>query len=226
MLKALTFKELREIAVLAALSVAAFGYCLARAVGYRLPPGPTVAAVPFLADRFTVEAGAISFCLAVLLGFAQSYLESMRGAWTWLFFRPISRRKLIAAKLCVGAAVYLLCSATPLLAYAWWASLPDKHAGPFEWSMTADAWRRCLWMLAIYFGSFLSGIWPGRWLGTRLLPLIGVAALSSLALAGPSKILQELVPGWWNYWSWAWLAAVSAGAIYSILYQAKSRDFS
>lgn len=226
MLKALTLKELREIALLAALSLAASGYCLARAVGYRLPPGPALAAVPFLGDRFTIEAGTISFCLAVLLGFKQSYLESMRGAWTWLFFLPYSRWKLIAAKLCVGASAYLLCAAAPLIAYAWWASLPDRHAGPFALSMTADAWRRCLWMLAIYFGSFLSGIWPGRWLGTRLLPLVGVAVLSSLALAGPSKNIQQLVPGWWNYWSWAWFAVVAAGAIYSVLYLARSRDFS
>ena len=222
MLKALVLKELREVAIVAAIGLAAFFYFLALAVGYQIPTWShhAVADVPFVADDFIYEIIVISFCLAVGLGLAQSYLESVRGTWIWLLHRPANRNLVVAVKLLVGGAVYLACAAVPIACYAWWAATPRKHAGPFEWSMTADAWGNCIWMLAVYLGSFLSGIYPGRWFGTRLLPAIGVAVL-----AGAIVVLEQSLPSWQN-WSWPAFGLLVVAAVYAILFVVRSRDFS
>jgi hypothetical protein len=192
------------------------------AVGYQIPAWSPhgVADVPFVQDDFVYQALVISFCLALALGLVQSYLESVRGTWLWLLHRPASRTEIVAVKLLVGAAVYLTCAALPVACYACWAATPGKHPGPFEWSMTADAWHNCLWMLPIYLGSFLSGIFPGRWFGTRLLPLTGIAIL-----AGILAVFEQGGPVW-RHWSWAGIVLLVIVSISTILFAIRSRDFS
>jgi hypothetical protein len=80
-------------------------------------------------------------------------------------------------KLATGAAVLVFCAGVPIVIYAWWAAIPGHHASPFEWSMASTAWRMIPLGLLLYVGSFLSGIRPGRWFGTRLLPLVAAVVL-------------------------------------------------
>ena len=49
------------------------------------------------------------------------------------------------------------CSAawSPILSYAAWAAMPGKHASPFFWWMTADAWKA--------WGVIASSTWPPFW---------------------------------------------------------------
>lgn len=123
-------------------------------------------------------------------------------------------------KLLVGGTAYLLCAALPIVCYGCWAAIPGKHAGPFEWSMTAGAWRNCVLMLAIYLGGFFSGVYPGRWFGTRLLPLIGAGALAAACL-----LMADDYPVW-RPWAWPAFALVVVGCVYAILFVVHSRDFS
>jgi hypothetical protein len=58
-----------------------------------------------------------------------------------------------------------------VLIYALWAATPGHHASPFEWSMTAPEFGVVPKMPLVYLGAFLSGIRPGRWYGSRFLPL-------------------------------------------------------
>lgn len=225
MWKALVLKELREVALIAGLGLVALFYFLALAIGCNLPNWSTtqISDVPFVRnDPFTGKMGVVLFCLAVALALSQSYLESLRGTWLWLLHRPISRTRLVAVKLLVGTTVYLLCAAPPILCYAWWAATPGAHAGPFEWSMTAGAWRTCVLMLAIYSGAFLSGVYPGRWFGTRLLPLIGVGILATIALLTSDDGFSPA----WRPWAWPAFVLLIASCVYAILHVVHTRDFS
>ncbi|HEX7447254.1 MAG TPA: hypothetical protein VF306_06905 [Pirellulales bacterium] len=223
MLKALVFKELRETGLLGLLALAVGFYNLASVLGYDIPhwAGHHAATTPFIGDGFVAEVAIMALFLAVALGLMQSYAESARGTWLWLLHRPIGRNRVIAVKLAVGTVVYVLCAAPPLAVYALWAATPRTHASPFEWSMTIDAWRYCFAMLVMYFAAFLSGVWPGRWWGARLLPFLGVGVL---AYAGSHVFDRTLPLG--RHWEWAWLALLAAASIYATLFVVRSRDFS
>lgn len=222
MLKALVFKELREIAAIGLIGLFVLGYLVALSTGYNLPrllPGG--AAVPFVDDPFIYVAAMVSFCLAAALGMAQSMLESARGTWIWLWQRPARREWIVAAKLGVGAAIYLLCASLPILWYALWAATPGTHNSPFLWAMTYYAWANCLSMVVIYLGAFLTGVRPGRWFGTRLLPLVGVGTL----LYAARFIFERYWPQWWLV-EWTLVGLLAAAVGYCILFVVRERDFS
>ena len=223
MLKALVFKELRETALLGLLALAIGFYNLASVLGYHIPhwSGHRTSIAPFVDDGFVAEVAIVAMLLAVALGLMQSFAESVRGTWLWLLHRPIGRYQVIAVKLAVGATVYLLCATPPLIVYSLWAATPGTHASPFEWSMTIDAWRYCFAMLVMYFAAFLSGMWPGRWFGTRLFPFLGVGVL---AYAG-SHVFDRAIP-MWRHGEWVWLALLASVSIYATLFVVRSRDYS
>jgi len=151
-----------------------------------MPRGPED--VPFTTGDFTSIFTFISVVFAAALGFRQSAWESSRGTYLFLLHRPIRRATIFLTKLTTGIAVFLLCSSVPIVLYAAWASMPGRHAGPFEWSMTGPAWRLSFLMPLLYLGAFLSGLRPARWFGTRLLPLAASIAL---------LVVASILPWWW-----------------------------
>ncbi len=90
-----------------------------------------------------------------------------------MLHRPAATRKIFIAKIVTGVVLLQLVALVPIVSYAAWASMPDKHPSPFEWWMTESAW--CVWLSlpVAYLAAFLSGLRPARWFGTRLLPLLG-----------------------------------------------------
>jgi hypothetical protein len=192
-MRALAWKELREVFGIAAIALGCYLALTVNAMGAKvfdwvpgMPQGTM--GVPFLDGGFAVMHILLSVVFAVALGFRQSAWESSRGTYLFLLHRPLRWETIFLVKLATGAAVLLICASLPIVLYAWWAALPGHHPGPFEWSMTGPAWRLTFLLLLLYLGAFLSGLRPARWFGTRLLPLIG----SLLALI----FLFEL-PGWW-----------------------------
>jgi hypothetical protein len=193
-MKALVFKELREVFGIAA---AALGCYLALAINLMgakvfdwvpaMPQGTQE--VPFTGGGFTVLFTLISVVFAVALGFRQSALESSRGTFLFLLHRPVGRDAVFLAKLAVGLGVLLGCAAVPIVLYAAWAAVPGHHPGPFSWSMTESAWQMALLMPLLYLGAFLSGIRPARSFGTRLLPLVASVVL---------VVLMNMLP-WWAF---------------------------
>ena len=218
MLRAMIFKELRETywIALVALGVCVF-FIVEQLMGYNLESMVRMERpyIPFASNEFTSPFGFISACLAMALGFRQSIWESFRGTWPVLLHRPVSRRWVVGVKLAAGLGLYLVTAAMPILLYAGWAATPGTHASPFEWSMTLGAWQKWLGIMGFYLAAFLVGIRPARWLGSRLLPLVGAGVLAA--------VLLDL--DWWQ-WSVAGALVLDACLVGTILFVASSRDYS
>lgn len=193
-MRALAWKELREVLGITTIALACYLALAFNAMGAMvfdwvpgIPAGTTE--VPFTGGGFTAFFTFISVVFAAALGFRQSAWESSRGTFLFLLHRPLRRETILLVKLATGMGVLLLCASLPIELYGAWAAVPGHHASPFEWSMTASAWRLMFLMPFLYLGAFLSGLRPARWFGTRLLPL--VAAVLVL-------VLLYWAPWWWT----------------------------
>ncbi len=218
MLKALVRKELRELLPLALLGVALELYLTCTATGMRLGFfeergwGP----IPFVSDSTTQLFFYVSGGLAFALGIFQTMFESSRGTFQFLLHRPLTRNAIFGTKLLVGATLCLAVALLPIAAFGLWAATPGTHSSPFSWSMTAWAWLLGVQMLLVYLGAFLSGLRPGRWFGSRFLPLAGAVAAVF--------VLRSIVD-----WPWTSLfasLALEAGLVLVILDMGRVRDYS
>lgn len=197
-MKALAWKELREILGIA---VVALGSYLALTVSlmgcmvfYWVPGMPTQPeAVPFTSGDFMGGFTLISLVFAVALGFRQSAVEASRGTYLFLLHRPLRREAIFLVKLAIGASVLLIGASVPIVLYGCWAAALGTHAGPFEWSMTGSAWSLALQMPLVYLGAFLSGLRPARWFGTRLLPLAASLLVLLLLSLSEWRLLASLL---------------------------------
>jgi hypothetical protein len=149
------------------------------------------------------------------LGFRQSAWEPSQGTAQYLLHLPLTRRTIFLTKLSTGIGLLMACTLLPILIYAIWATLPGRHAGPFEWSMTIPAFQVWLLMPLVYLGAFASGIRPARWFGSRLLPLV------SVALAGT---LLAMLSGWWLI-ALTFLVLVAMALVSDVLWEAETRDY-
>jgi hypothetical protein len=219
MFRALAVKELRETRGIALLALAACGYLAAMTIDPRFPMGRGwwQDAIPFVDDRFFGWCGWISAALATALGLRQTLGESIRGTWPFLLHRPASRRWLIGVKLLVGAVVYLVCAVVPIVVVSLWAARPGAHASPFRWWMTLPSWEMWLTVPVLYLGAFLTGIRPGRWVGSRLLPLVAAGLVAIFTVAQISS--EE--SSWWLLVPLVADALMIAG----IFFIAHTRDF-
>jgi hypothetical protein len=224
MIRALALKELRETAGFAVLAVLANLSITAGMVGMqpfarflRKQRG----GVPFAETEFLQLLTLVAVALTLALGFRQAAWEANQGTYLHLLHRPLRRSAVFLTKLAVGVGLFIVCTALPILLYAWWAATPGTHPGPFEWSMTDPAWRLCFGMPLVYLGAFLSGLRPGRWYGTRLLPLAAAGALAGLLLLFPTMSLIRLpltffIPA---------LVVMYGLLITAICYVAETRDY-
>jgi hypothetical protein len=192
-MKALAWKELREVLGITAIALAAYMMLVASLMGARvfdwfpgMPRGTRE--VPFIGSEFMTFFTFVTVLYAIALGFRQSAWESTRGTYLFLLHRPVRREAIFLLKLAMGVGMFVLCASIPVLLYGVWAAIPGHHASPFEWSMTEAAWEIILEIPMLYLGAFLSRLRPGRWFGTRLLPLIATATI---------VVLVDMIPWWW-----------------------------
>lgn len=181
-MRALAYKELREVRGIAAIALACYLALVISLMGgmvfYWVPGMPNhVEEIPFISGGFMGGFTLISLAFATALGFRQSAWESSRGTYLFLLHRPIRREAVFSIKLAMGAGVLLFGAGVPIVLYGCWAATPGCHAGPFEWSMSAPAWQLFSLAPLVYLGAFLSGLRPARWFGTRLLPLAASLSL-------------------------------------------------
>lgn len=219
MIKALAIKELRESAGLVALAALGMVWALAGLMGVhplRYLSGYVAPdqAIAFVTDRFATWASIFVGGLAVALGLKQSAWERGRDTYYFLLWRPVSRRVVFGTKIIVGVFLVVALLAVAIGIYGWWASIPGKKPAPFEWSMTVGAWKQVLLLPLIYLGAFLSGLRPGRWFGTRLIPLAGVFVWVFFASSVPYTwlFIPMLVLGYF-------------GVLVAISYFAETSDF-
>ena len=157
--------------------------------------------------------------VAIALGLRQTLGESIAGTYPFLFHRPASRRWLIGMKLLVGMSAYLVGGPLAILGYGVWAATPGTHASPFEWSMTVPYWLVWFGMTLLYLGAFLTGLRPGRWYGSRLLPLVAagpaVFSVVTSAVVGGHVLLPLLI-----------VLVAGTWLIATIFFVARVRDYS
>jgi hypothetical protein len=216
MLKALVIKELRESAGIVVLGALAVVYVLCELTNMSLlnMGGRSLNSYPFIYDAIVSYLALCAGALGVALGMKQTAWELGQGTFFFLFHRPVSRTLLVGCKLAVGSVWVMLLSALLILLYAWWVATPGHITGPFFWSMTAPAWRLWVALPVVYLGAFLAGIRPGKWFGTRLVPLVAAIAVTGVAANMP----------------WLWLSlliALFAAALLliSIFYYVHRRDY-
>jgi hypothetical protein len=173
MMRVIAIKELRETIGFAALALAV----LVLFVLQLIEQGLRSTHIPFMNDGYFPMVGVVCWGLAVVLGLRQSAWERVRGTYPFLLHRPAPRRAMLAAKMITGLVLVELVALVPIVWYAIWASLPNRHISPFEWWMAEPAWSFWIALPVAYLGAFLSGIRPARWFGTRLLPLATGGAL-------------------------------------------------
>lgn len=223
MYKALVFKELRETIGIAAIALLAYLAVIANLVGYHvlllnIGPSRWYTPIPFLDNSFTVLFSFISVGFTLALGLWQTVVESKRGTWLFLLHRPMGLGKLIGVKLAIGAGVYVLIASMAILIYAVWAAMPGLHAHPFAWWMTTEVWEALAVILGCYFGAFLAGIRPGRWIGTRLLPIPAAGFSTAFVI-----VLFNLG---WLLWGFMALVLLYALFVSLIFFVVRTRDFS
>jgi len=223
MLRTLAQKELRETILIALAALVVYAYLVTTGIGLDLVPYfylpgfyPDQRAIPFVGGVFSGMFVLVSAGFAIALGLRQSVGESIRDTFVFLLHRPVRRERLIAVKLVTGAVLYLACAGLPILMYAWWAATPRTHASPFSWSMTLFTWQAWVSLTAVYLGAFLSGIRPGRWIGTRLWPL---------AAAGGLAWRIQVLPLWWVFGLGA-VVMMNVVLTANILFVARTRDYS
>lgn len=194
MIKALAIKELRESAGITALAALGMVWAIGRCMGIN-PIRNLIGGVygnghvAFLGDDFYVMAILFVGALAALLGLKQSAWEVHHNTFHFLFHRPLARRTILFTKLIVGMLIVFVVMATAILIYGMWAAMPGHLASHFEWSMTVDSWLLAATLPLVYLGGFLSGIRPGHWFGTRLIPFAAAAVWT--------LIVTTLVTFWW-----------------------------
>jgi hypothetical protein len=214
---ALTLKELRESAAIAFLGFLALLAIVAGNMGLGPLPGifgrPGMGQIPFVSDSFLYQFTFASGALAIAVGLKQSLSDFIGEAHRFLLHRPVSRQRIYGTKLIVGLGICVLLNGAAVIAYAIWAALPETHASPFDWQMTAVTWRIWFAMTAIYLGAFLSGIRPAAWLGTRLAPLAASAGII---------LLSFLLPSWW---AWSALFFLDGVLVMIISDVVTTRDF-
>jgi len=216
MLRALIVKELRESAGLVVLAMLGVAYALADLTATRLLPwqSRSLYTYPFVNDDLSLFFWIVGGGLAVALGFRQSAWELGQSTYYFLLHRPVSRNLVFGFKLLVGGALVLLLSFLIVALYAWWAATPGSFEAPFYWTMTVPAWQMWLALPPVYFGAFLAGIRPGRWFGSRLLPLVAGILAAVTASSAP----------------WVWMTIVASFAVSGLLvagifYYVQERDY-
>jgi hypothetical protein len=223
---ALVAKELRLAAGVAVLASVAFLCVVARLMnvagfGWMKTLVDTHVSVPmpFLWDAFQQPFTVITLLMAVGLAVLQTSRESRGSAWLFVLHRPVSRRAILLSKVTVGLSVLLVCSALPIVVYAWWAAKPGTHPSPFEWSMTNETWRQWWSMPPLYLGTLLTLLRPARWFGTRLLPCI--AGFAWIVARESFGVL--LWPTWQEF---VFVGAIDVALVASLLLIVREREYS
>lgn len=187
MLSALTLKELRESAGLAAVGLAGLVFLVLTSMGgnplFVLMSSGRPGTIPFIYGDFTWQLAITAGVLAIALGFKQSLGDLRSGAHQFVLTRPVTRHNVYLTKISVGLALHLLIAALPVVIYSIWAATPGTHASPFAWSMTIPTWLTWAATSLVYLGAFLSGLRSAAWMGTRLAPVIAASAAALLCVA-------------------------------------------
>lgn len=179
-MKALLWKEFREnlkwALLLALLLGGGLAFVLHGAPGIGYDQWSTTCSDSFL----TITT--FGFALAGLaLGFLQILPEQRKDRWAFWIHRPVSSRELFLGKVLSGTALYAMATILPLAGAFAWCAILSSSVLPFTTGMIVPGLIDALTGLCLYFAAFLTGLLPGRWYGSRDLPLVAAFVTALIA---------------------------------------------
>ena len=217
MIKSLAWKEFRELLPLIVAALAAQAFLLVGLMRFRsLSQSPS----PRDAESIWPLMYTIAVLFGVTAGLWQSARENLANHYQFLLHRPLAREMIFATKLMLGAAACLLTVGLPLVCFASWVDHRLAFNHQEQW-LSEPAWKAVAGFLLLYLGGFLSALRPGRWYGSRFLPLFAGILLF--------VVLQTIAQ---TTSSWMWVPVLISGPVLevcfvaAILHVARARSFS
>lgn len=215
MLKALVWKEFRELLPMAVIALGLQFLLIAYAFNdWRIhsAPGNVAATFPFLYIT--------SLVFAICAGLWQGAREVSQNTYQFLLQRPVERTTVFAVKVCSGVVICFVVGLAPSILFTAWMLEVVRYEDDFAvalWGLVGGLWL-------IYFGALLSGLWPARWYGSRFYPVLAGILLYILlqiiytALAQIDWAARDVVP--------LLGPLVSLGFAVAVLYVGQTRDYS
>lgn len=126
-------------------------------------------------------AGCCGVC-AALVALKVVYEERWRGTWAMLAHLPMTRERVMAAKLLSGILLYLTATVPAGALVAVRIAMPGTIAAPYE------AWQSWVLVIPLLAGLlayplvFLAALRPARWYATKWLPLVPAFIMCALAV--------------------------------------------
>lgn len=231
MIRSLVVKELWDLRGVIALGALAHAMVLANLLGmkvYEWLPMRDPDELPF-PSSFGNFLAFYSFLFAGALGLMQGLSDSRGQRWLFVLPLPIRREHWILGKLGIGFAIWLLFALGTLLLGIGIVHIPGVFPAPFEWWMARKTFHWLVLIPVVYLGGFLSGIRPGSWFGTRLLPLLGAGLFAALIIEStdlvysPVSAFDRVSPFLWVYG--LCFGLFYASMILAILQVAQKRDY-
>ncbi len=173
-MRALIKKDVREHLAPAAIGLAA-GLGLAVLAGTGSSRGNDF--MPVGSESYLKQLTLVSYLLAAGLGFLLSWKEELRGTWTFLLHRPVSRGQVLAGKLLAGTTLYALATGIPFLAFSAWCAVPGNYPAPWSSDYVLAGAMVLAGGLPVLVGAFSAGASRARWYGTRFTPVLAAGLL-------------------------------------------------
>jgi len=230
MIRSLVIKEFWDLRGVIALGVGIHALLLANLLGmenYEWLPMREPTELPF-PSGFALHLSIYTILLAGLMGLVQALSDGRGQRWLFVLPMPVRPGSLVLGKLAFGLGSWALVGIGTFLLAILIVNIPGVFPAPFEWWMTKAGWIHLAVAPFAYLGAFLSGIRPGSWFGTRLLPLFGSLALMALFLEG-FDFLQLNTAASLRSYLWigfsAFLLLVYGMMVFAILNEFRERDY-
>ncbi len=114
------------------------------------------------------------FCMLAGLGLAlkQVYHESWRKTWPLLAHLPISRPRMVMAKVLAGMSLYAAVFVLAAVILVARLTMPGVWFGPVYWREQLPMFYFIAGGFGVYLATFFAAFRPARWYGTKWLILI------------------------------------------------------
>jgi ABC-type transport system involved in multi-copper enzyme maturation permease subunit len=163
MLKALVWKEFRELLPMSAIALGVQILLITYAINdWRVHHNSNnvYSTFPFLYI--------VSLVFVLCAGLWQSAREVGQNTYQFLLQRPVHRTTIFGIKIGFGV---LTCFAVGLLPITLFTAWMQRAVRPEDDSIHALL-GLCGGVWLIYFGALLSGLWPAKWYGSRFYPIL------------------------------------------------------
>lgn len=188
-MKALLWKELRQLAPWAALMLAAMSSVTLGSLYSEW--------YPYELSRVWSQVWVVSVfgppCVAFVTGVLQAVLEVRRDQWAFLIHRGLSPTQIFLAKAGVGLSVYAVIALVPAIIGVAWCVWHGVDRRALSWYHALPLLANSLAAAAFYFAAALAIVWRGPWYFSRLLPLAAPVLMLS-GVVGYTSEITEYVP--------------------------------